>query len=197
MGNAGEERRVTQFKSRRRGGVYVVLPVYAADLIANLARQLIELLSDGEVIDQPGVDPLEAMLDFDAPRETPDDPALGRLLPPAYSNDDEAAAEFRRFTERTLREGKVRDAKVVLAKLADAGDGLPDDLEFDLDAQQARAWMRCLTDLRLTLAARLGVTADDEGFWESLPQTDERLPVYEIYGWLGYLLESLIDAVKH
>jgi hypothetical protein len=187
---------MTQFKPRRRGGVYVVLPVYAADLIANLARQLVELLSDGEVVDQPGTDPLEALLDFDAPRETPDDPALGRLLPPAYADDEEAAAEFRRFTERGLREGKVRDARIVLTNLADAGDGIPDDLEFDLDAQQARAWMRCLTDLRLTLAARLGVTADDESFWAGLPETDERLPVYEIYGWLGYLLESLLDAVR-
>ncbi len=177
--------------------MYVVLPVYAAGLIANLARQLVELLSDGEVAEQPGADPLEALLDFDAPRETPEDPALGRLLPRAYADDDEAAAEFRRFTERGLREGKVRDAKVVLSKLTDAGDGLPDDLEFDLDAQQARAWMRCLTDLRLTLAARLGVTAEDEGFWERLPETDERLPVYEIYGWLGYILESLIDVVRY
>ena len=56
--------------------------------------------------------------------------------------------------------------------------------------------MRCLTDLRLTLAARLGVTADDEEFWASLPEDDERLPVYEIYGWLGYLLESLLDAAS-
>jgi hypothetical protein len=186
---------MTQFKARRRGGVYVVLPVYAADLIANLARQLVELLSDGEVIEQPATDPLEAMLDFDAPREPPEDPALGRLFPPAYPRDDEASAEFRRFTERGLRESKVRDAKVVLTNLADAGDGIPDDLEFDLDAQQVRAWMRCLTDLRLTLAARLGVTADDEAFWAGLPDDDERLPVYEIYGWLGYLLESLLDAV--
>jgi hypothetical protein len=56
--------------------------------------------------------------------------------------------------------------------------------------------MRCLTALRLTLAERLGVTADDEDFWEMLDESDERMPVYEIYGWLGYLLESLIDAVR-
>ncbi|MBA2558455.1 MAG: DUF2017 domain-containing protein [Propionibacteriales bacterium] len=188
---------MTQFKARRKGGVYVVLPPYAAELIANLARQLIELLSDGEVAQPSGVDPLEAMLDFDAPREAPDDPALLRLLPSAHRDDEEAAAEFRRFTERALREGKVRDARVVLSKLADVGDGIPDDLEFELDAQQARAWMRCLNDLRLTLAARLGVEADDEAKWEALPEGDERLPVYEIYGWLGYVLESLIDVVRH
>jgi Domain of unknown function (DUF2017) len=84
----------------------------------------------------------------------------------------------------------------VVTKLADGEDGVPDDLEFELDAQQARAWMRCLTDLRLTLAARLGVREGDEAYWESLPEGDDRLGVYEIYGWLGYLLESLLDAVR-
>jgi Domain of unknown function (DUF2017) len=187
---------VTSFKSRRRGGVYVVLPPYAAGLLANLARQLIELLSDGEVLQPAGVDPLEAMLDFDAPREEPEDPALLRLLPPAHRSDDELAAEFRRFTERGLREGKIRDALVVVGNLEDVEDGEPDDLEFELDASQARSWLRCLTDLRLTLAARLGVRADDESYWENLPEKDERRGVYEIYGWLGYLLESLLDAVR-
>jgi hypothetical protein len=187
---------VSTFRSRRRGGVYVVLPPYAAGLLANLARQLVELLSDGEVMQPAGVDPLEAMLDFDAPREEPEDPALLRLLPPAHRTDDELASEFRRFTERGLREGKVRDALVVVTKLGEVEDGVPDDLEFELDAQQARSWMRCITDLRLTLAARLGVRADDDNFWESLPEDDERRGVYEIYGWLGYLLESLLDAVR-
>jgi hypothetical protein len=187
---------VSSFKSRRRGGVYVVLPPYAAGLIANLARQLIELLSDGEVVQPAGADPLEAMLDFDPPRDEPEDPALLRLLPPAHRSDDELASEFRRFTERGLREGKVRDALVVVGKLEPADDDIPDDLEFELDADESRAWMRCLTDLRLTLAARLGVRADDESYWEGLPDDDERRGVYEIYGWLGYMLESLLDAVR-
>ena len=78
--------------------------------IANLARQLIELLSDGEPLEPVGDDPLEAMLDFDAPREAPEDPALLRLLPDAHRDDAEVAAEFRRFTERGLRESKVDDA---------------------------------------------------------------------------------------
>ena len=65
------------------------------------------------------------MLDFDAPREIPDDPALQRLLPDAHRDDPEVAAEFRRFTERSLREGKVDDAIVVLRSLgADSGEQL-------------------------------------------------------------------------
>ena len=32
---------------------------------------------------------------------------LARLFPTAYPDDEEAAAEFRRFTEGTLRDGKA------------------------------------------------------------------------------------------
>ncbi len=185
------------FRSRRKGRVLVELPPYAAGLLANLTRQLIELLSDGEPTDA-SQDPLEAMLAMDGPRDAPEDAALRRLFPDARRDDEEAAAEFRRFTERSLRDGKVRDATVVLASLggADAATEVdPEvDLEFELDRDQVRAWLRCLTDLRLTLAERLGVTANDDAYWDALEADDERLPIYEIYGWLGYLLESLLDA---
>jgi hypothetical protein len=189
---------MTQFRARRKGMVQAELPPYAATLIASLARQLVELLSDGEATLGPtSDDPLEALLDFDAPREAPEDPALLRLLPPGFRDDDEAAAEFRRFTERSLREAKVADALAVLESVGDVSDEDIDDIEFELDPTAVRSWLRCLTDMRLTLAERLGVTADDEAYWESLPTDDPKLPVYEIYGWLGYLLESLLDAAQH
>jgi hypothetical protein len=187
---------MSTFRSHRKGSVYVELPAYAARLLVNLTRQLVELLRDGEPAEVHGEDPLEAMVSVDGPRDPPDDPALRRLLPDAHVDDAEAAAEFRRYTERGLRDGKVADAGVLLATLAVVDEDDDEDVEFLLDGPQARAWMRCLTALRLTLAERLGVTADDEDYWDSLDESDERLPVYEIYGWLGYLLESLIDAVR-
>lgn len=187
---------MTTFRPHRKGSVYAELPPDAARLLANLTRQLIELLRDGEAAAVHAEDPLEAMLTLDSPRDAPDDPALRRLLPDAHVDDAEAAAEFRRYTERTLRDGKVADASVVLATLEAVDPDDDEDLEFVLDGSQARAWMRCLTALRLTLAERLGVTAEDEAYWEALEEGDDRLPVYEIYGWLGYLLESLIDAVR-
>jgi hypothetical protein len=184
---------MSEFRSRRKGAVYVQLPPYAAGLLANLIRQLVELLSDGESTTSD--DPLEAMVGMDGPRDAPDDPALLRLLPDAHREDPEASSEFRRLTERSLRDGKIRDAMVVLEKL-DADDVVADDLEFEIDREEVRSWLRCLTDLRLTLAERLGVTAADEAYWESLEEGDERLPVYEIYQWLSYLLESLLDAAQ-
>jgi uncharacterized protein DUF2017 len=187
---------MSTFRAHRKGSVYVELPAYAARLLVSLTRQLVELLRDGEPAEIYGEDPLEALLAVDGPREAPDDPALRRLLPDAHVDDAEAAAEFRRYTERGLRDGKVADADAVLNALATVDEDDTDDVEFLLDAAQARAWMRCLTALRLTLAERLGVTAEDEDYWDALDESDERVPVYEIYGWLGYLLESLIDAVR-
>ncbi len=187
---------MSQFSRRRKGGVYAEFPPYAAALLANLARQLIELLGEGEPRQRVGDDPLEALLDFGGPRERPDDPALQRLLPDAHRDDEAAAAEFRRFTEGTLRQSKAHDATVVVLSLGEVVDVEVDDVEFELDADQARSWMRCLTDLRLALAARLDIQAGDEATWESLPDDDARLPLFEIYGWLGYLLESLIDAAR-
>ncbi len=187
---------MTVFRARRKGQVSVELPTYAAGLLASLVRQLVELLSDGEA-QATTSDPLEEILDFSTPREAPQDPALRRLLPDAHRDDPEAAAEFRRFTERGLREAKVADALVVLAALElPADEAAAADLELELDSSSARAWMRCLTDLRLTLAERLGITAESEELWQDLPADDERLPGYEIYGWLSYLLESLVHAVQ-
>ena len=56
--------------------------------------------------------------------EVPDDPALRRLLPDAYRDDAEAAAEFRRYTDATLRGGKRADVTVVRQGLALVGVGL-------------------------------------------------------------------------
>jgi hypothetical protein len=191
---------MTQFRARRKGSVQVELPPHAAALLASLARQLVELLSDGEASQPVEADPLEAMLDFDAPREAPQDPALLRLLPDGHRDDEEAAAEFRRYTERSLRDGKIADAMTVIDDIGEIPDDLADDaadFEFEIDAAGARAWLRSFTDMRLTLAERLGVTAQDDAYWDSVPEDDPRLPVYEIYGWLGYLLESLLDSVRH
>ena len=196
---------MSYFRSRRKGRVYVEMPGFSALLIADLARQLIELLSDGEPTGEGDVDPLEELVVMDSPREPPTDPALLRLLPDAYPDDAEVAAEFRRFTEQTLRKAKIGAARVVVGLLS-ANDVSDIDIdvddagsliEFELNPEQARAWMRCLTDLRLTLAARLDVSADDdETTWLSLPEDDPRGALYRIYGWLGFQLETLLDAAQ-
>jgi hypothetical protein len=190
---------VSYFQSRRKGRVYVEMPGFSGRLIADLARQLIELLSDGEATSGAGVDPLEELVEMDSPRDQPTDPALLRLLPDAYTDSPEVAAEFRRFTEQGLRKAKIGAAEVVVRSIGEIDPADEDAaLEFELSRDAARAWMRCLTDLRLTLAERLEVTADDdEATWLALPDDDPRGSLYRIYGWLGYQLETLLEASQH
>ncbi|MGH3444191.1 MAG: DUF2017 domain-containing protein [Nocardioidaceae bacterium] len=187
------------FQRRRRGGVVATFTGFEADLLRSLASQLVELLRN-EAAAPSGTDPLERMLDMSGPTTAPEDPVLARLFPTAYPDDEEAAADFRRFTEGTLRDGKAQAAAQVIEVLEEAGlppelgeDGLVIDVE--LDRPGALAWMRSFTDVRLALATRLGVEEDDEAYWYSLPEDDPRRHVHEIYDWVGYLQETLVEAL--
>ena len=173
---------------------------FEADLLRSLAAQLVELLRDEQPDVDEHADPLEAMFDFSGPVDEPEDPVLLRLFPTAYADDPEAAGEFRRYTESSLREGKERTAMSIITALEDGG--LPPEFEdldlvidVELDETEAAAWLRGLTDLRLALAARLGVEEGDEDFWMSLPDDDPRAAAHDIYEWLGYLQETLVGAV--
>ncbi|MBF4768154.1 DUF2017 domain-containing protein [Nocardioides agariphilus] len=174
---------------------------FEADLLRSLASQLVELLRNERAMPQQTSDPLEALLDFSGPTEVPDDPVLARLFPSAYTDDDEAAGDFRRFTEATLRDGKAEAAIAIIDGLEDAG--LPPELteeglviDVELDEATAETWMRSFTDIRLALATRLEVQEGDEGYWASLPDEDPRGQAHDIYLWVGYLQETLVDALS-
>jgi hypothetical protein len=174
---------------------------FEADLLRSLASQVVELLRNERAVPAHETDPLEAMFDFSGPTDEPDDPVLARLFPTAYRDDPEAAGEFRRFTEGALRDGKANAAIAVIDGLEEAGlppelteDGLVIDVE--LDEPTAETWMRSFTDIRLALATRLEVEEGDEDYWEGLPDDDPRGQAHDIYLWLGYLQETLVDALS-
>ena len=174
---------------------------FEADLLRSLAGQLVELLRNEAAVPRDDVDPFEAMMDFSGPTQEPEDPVLARLFPTAYPDDEEAAAEFRRFTEGRLRDGKAAAAIAIIDGLEEAGlppelteDGLMIDVE--LDEPTAETWLRSFTDLRLALATRLGVEEGDEAYWHSLPDDDPRAQAHDIYEWVGYLQETLVGALS-
>ena len=188
-------------RHRRTGHVIATFSGFEADLIRSLASQLVELLRNEVAAPNEADDPLEAMLDFSGPTTEPEDPVLARLFPTAYPDDPEAAAEFRRFTEGGLRDGKAARAAAIIDDLEEAGlppeltqDGLMIDVE--LDQARAEAWLRSFTDLRLALATRLEVEADDDARWAALPDDDPRAQAHDIYQWVGYLQETLVDALS-
>ena len=91
-----------------------------------------------------------------APPDAPADPVLARLLPDAYQDDDEAAGEFRKYTESSLREAKKYFAQTLLDTVP------PNGGRVKLTADQARDWLRALNDVRLMFGVRLEVTEDFE-----------------------------------
>ena len=62
-----------------------------------------------------------------------------------------------------------------------------------LDRDDADAWLGCLNDLRLVLGTRLGVTEQTDA--DDLDDDDPRRQALEVYGWLGWLQESLISCL--
>lgn len=188
-------------RHRKTGLIIANFTGFEAELLRSLAGQLVELLRNEAAQPRDDQDPFEAMLDFSGPTNEPDDPVLARLFPTAYADDEEAAAEFRRFTEGTLRDGKARAAATVIDCLEEAG--LPDELtedglhfDVELDEPTAETWMRSFTDIRLALATRLGVQEGDEDYWHNLPDESPETQAHDIYEWVGYLQETLVEALS-
>ena len=189
-------------RHRRTGHVIATFSGFEADLLRSLASQMVELLRNERAEPAaPAADPFEAMMaEFSGATTIPEDPVLARLFPTAYPEDEEAASDFRRFTEGGLRDGKAAASGSIIDVLEEAG--LPPELteeglhiDVELDPETAETWLRSFTDLRLALATRLGVEEGDEAFWHALPDEDPRAQAHDIYEWVGYLQETLVDAL--
>ncbi|MET9801361.1 DUF2017 domain-containing protein [Streptomyces sp. NPDC006368] len=186
------------FEALPGGGAAVLLDEVEISILRSLAVQLLELIGPG---DEPpkGEDPLAALF-REGPSEPPADPALARLFPNAYADDDEElrekSAEFRRFTENDLRARKRQDALAVvrnLDALTAVGEG---GAVLKLTADDSRHWLGALNDLRLTIGTRLEVTDEDESDdLYRLPDSDPRKPMVMAYLWLGALQETLVETL--
>ncbi|MFF4322072.1 DUF2017 domain-containing protein [Streptomyces sp. NPDC001568] len=188
-------------------GAAVALDEIEISILRSLAVQLLELIGPGEPEPAADADPLAVLFASDGPSEPPSDPALARLFPDAYGgpgagpqDDPEElrarSSEFRRFTENDLRTRKREDALAVVRSLdglTPAGDGAA---VLELTGDLPQRWLGALNDLRLTIAARLDITEDDESaILFRLPDEDPRKPMVMAYLWLGGLQETLIETL--
>jgi hypothetical protein len=108
-----------------------------------------------------------------------EDPAVARLFPDAYSAADaDLAEEYRRLMNDDLRD-RHRAALETLAAGAHAEH---------VSAEDLYAWMTALTQLRLVIGTRIGVTEE----WEP----DEDDPAAGVYGYLSWLQEQVIAALS-
>ncbi len=171
------------FQRTLTGRVVLRVDVVEKGLLSSLLEQLVEFVTPEGAEDE---DPLVRLVGLNPDAERPEDPALARLFPDAYLDDSEAASEFRRFTETSLRETKVAHATTALETLRRSGD------KVTLSAQEAQAWLGALNDVRLALGTRLGVT--EEGMAE-LPDDDPRAATFHVYDWLTFLQESLVRSL--
>lgn len=201
------------------GSLQLRLDLDEAALLGALTGQLIDLLRShsGSALDP---DPLFASLEVGGSDTLPDDPALARLFPDAYQEEDEAS-EFRRVTEQGLLNRKLQDALLVTEALGvhdpflftaevqlraesdtdsgsgkDAGSGEDTDATTDvtISATTLPAWARTLTALRLAIAARIGL--DDESDHDRLAGDSEARSTVYVFDWLAAILDSVLRMIS-
>ncbi|GAB2683767.1 DUF2017 domain-containing protein [Nocardia thraciensis] len=124
----------------------------------------------------------------------PDDPRLARLLPefhrsePGSPDADRADlnSALRGLHEPDIIEAKVAAGAVVLETLPSEGG------KIVLTPEQADAWLTALNDVRLALGTALGIDADTP---EQLDPNDPRAPHLDVYHWLTWMQDSLLQAL--
>ncbi len=146
--------------TERRGGIDIRLSADERELLLVLGPQLRAPLTD-----------------------TPTDPVLERLFPPAYVEDTEAESFYRLL---------ARD-ELVNRRLANL-DNLERAARADtLSEEEALAFLCALNDLRLVLGTRLVVTEEDDP--RDIDPSDPEAGLYSVYHYLGWLLELTLAAL--
>lgn len=161
------------------------------ELLRGLFRDVVALLEPDE---RPDEDPLAALIGISPDASEPEDPAVKRLLPNISKDDADASLEFRRLTERSLRETKA-------GALRAAALGL-ESRDVVLDATAAAHWATALTDVRLVLAERLGVHTEEDAErihavadWSDVGDDDVDAYLALVYNFVTWLQTTLIDAM--
>lgn len=183
---------VASFRRARKGGVSVTFGADESRVLRHVLGEMVELLgqsdaSDGS--DAPDEDPLAVAVGIGTSTQAPSDPALARLFPDGYSDDPDASADFRRYTETGLRSTKLQALQTALATVGEPGQ------RVTLTPEQAEDWLRALNDTRLVLGERLGITDEIEEVIASLGEDDPRLALFWVYDRLTYLQETLVQAL--
>lgn len=155
------------------------------ELLCDLASQVADLLD--ESVELPP-DRLLASIGIGGGDSLSLDPAVARLLPDAYADDAGASTEFRRLTEHSLAERKIANARLMLTGLLTA-HGEP----VRLDAEAQQAWLRTFTDIRIVIAARLGIRTDED---QGRTDSEEDLMMRDVYDWLAMVQTALLDSLE-
>jgi len=117
--------------------------------------------------------------------ETPSsDPSLQRLFPPARTDDPIEELEYERKIGDSLLSAKLEQLTILERCVGSRV----------LSEEDVLACMRAVNDLRLVLGTRLDVREDSDP--SEFAGDPERRSTFELYAYLSWLLESLIDAMS-
>ena len=178
------------------GDLSVALSNDELHILINLVEQLLELLGERNFThhyqsDDPFAQLMAATLgNIQSPIEQPDDPVLRRLLPNGYA-DPESAAEFRKYTEGSLRTLKQKHLLYLREQLV-----FPVDHELpkaDISITDPTQWLIAINDLRIALAVRLEIDEDGYEKYESMLDSNPQKHLHAVYYWLGAIQENLIS----
>lgn len=173
------------FQRTATGRIVLRVDQVERGLLASVARQVIDLVKPEEL--PADADPLAAQLGWmEGDVGLSDDPAVARLLPNAY-DDEQDSADFRRFTERDLRQAKVQHASTVLAEVERSGD--------KITVGSAESWLGTLNDARLAIGTRIHISEENHEELADLPDDDPRAGLFHVYDWLTFLQESLVRCL--
>jgi hypothetical protein len=149
-------------KRSRRGGFDLRIPTAEREVLGTIPDMLRALLVDGDAAD----------------------PALQRLYPKAFTDDEDASAEFHDITHDELLEQRLA-----------AIDTMERTLRSDhVTEGELIAWLAALNDVRLVLGVRLAVT--EEATAADFAGDPEAERAYELYRYLSYLEEHVVDALS-
>ncbi|MDD2858753.1 MAG: DUF2017 domain-containing protein [Candidatus Nanopelagicales bacterium] len=175
------------FTASSQGRIVLRVDEVERVLLLSLCAQVIELVAPEPA--DPDADPLAVAVGIAPTAARPEDAVLLRLFPDAYSDDDAAAGDFRRFTERDLRATKLAHAEAVRDSLERSGG------KVVFAAALAPSWLGLLNDVRLALGVRIGIDDDFNDEVGDLDEDDPRMAMVGVYDWLTYLQDSLVQLM--
>lgn len=174
------------FKKQQNGEITFQIEALEIALLTSMIEQIISLLTPLQ--DSENSDPLAQMVGIDQTAQKPEDDVVLRLLPDAYQDDKEASNEFRRFTERSLRELKIKRAQFVLENLPEP------DKTILIKPKDFEAWLTVINDVRLALGTRVGISEGEDE--ENITGEEEIDHVKDIYSWLTWLQSNLLEEMN-
>ncbi len=113
------------------------------------------------------------------------DPDTYRLFPPAYMNDIVKQEEYRAYMAEELMQHHLADLDMLEQT----------SKRESLDENELMSWMRALNQVRLVLGTRLDI--DEETDVADISNDHPEVELYQLYFYLGWLLENCIDALEH